>query len=124
MKKMAHGIVKLRFVIFIAALIMLIPTAICYMNTRINYDILSYLPEEIDTMKGQDIIEKEFGEGAFSLVVVENMPFKDVAKLEKDIEQVNDVKEVIWYDDFTDITLPAEILPDKIKKAFISDDGS
>lgn len=124
MKKMAHGIVKLRFVIFIAALIMLIPTAICYMNTRINYDILSYLPEEIDTMKGQDIIEKEFGEGAFSLVVVENMPFKDVAKLEKDIEQVNDVKEVIWYDDFTDITLPAEILPDKIREAFISDDGS
>ena len=100
MKAFSKGIVKMRYIILIAAIALLIPSAIGYFNTRVNYDILSYLPKDIETMKGQDILAEDFGTGAFSMCVVQGMELKDVAKLKEKIEGVDNVKEVIWYDSF------------------------
>ncbi|MBO4336811.1 MAG: MMPL family transporter [Lachnospiraceae bacterium] len=124
MKKLSRLIVKGRVLIFIVALCLLIPSAIGYMSTRINYDVLAYLPKDIDTMKGQDILKRDFGTGAFSMVVVENMPFRDVSALKEKIECVEHVKKVIWYDSVADITIPTELLPDRLKKAFDSGDAT
>ncbi len=122
MKKFGEIIVKLRVPILIAAVVLLIPSALGYFNTRVNYDILSYLPGEIETMKGQEILVDEFGTGAFTMIVVEGMEFKDVSKLKAQMEEVEHVKSIIWYDTFADISIPADLLPDKIKNAFLKDD--
>ena len=124
MKTFSKGIVKLRYIILIAAIALLIPSAIGYFNTRVNYDILSYLPKDIETMKGQDILADDFGTGAFSMCVVEGMDLKDVAKLKEKIEGVDNVKEVIWYDSFMDLSIPVDILPDELKDAFINGDAT
>ncbi|MBQ1457886.1 MAG: MMPL family transporter [Butyrivibrio sp.] len=124
MKAISKGIVKLRFVILAAAILLLIPSAIGYINTRVNYDILSYLPKEIETMQGQDILENEFGTGAYSLFIVEGMEEKDVADLKSKIEEVDHVKKVLWYDSFMDISVPMEMLPDNVYEAFNSDDAT
>ncbi|MBR5361010.1 MAG: MMPL family transporter, partial [Lachnospiraceae bacterium] len=124
MRIISKGIVKMRFVILIAALALLIPSAIGYFNTRVNYDILSYLPKDIETMKGQDILAEDFGTGAFSMCVVDGMELKDVAKLKEKIEAVDNVKEVIWYDSFMDLSIPVDILPDELKDAFINGDAT
>ena len=124
MRIVSKGIVKMRFVILIAALALLIPSAIGYFNTRVNYDILSYLPKDIETMKGQDILAEDFGTGAFSMCVVDGMELKDVAKLKEKIEAVDNVKEVIWYDSFMDLSIPVDILPDELKDAFINGDAT
>ena len=116
-------IVKCRVPILIISVLMLIPTAFIYLNTRINYDILSYLPKNIDTMKGQDILVDEFGTGAFSVCVVENMNRSDLAKLEKKISEVPHVKSVLGYDAIQDLSLPMEVLPKEIREAFNSADG-
>lgn len=122
MKSFGKAVVKSRIAIFLIGLILLIPAAFGYLNTRVNYDILSYLPGEIETMKGQEILLDQFGTGAFSMVVVEGMDFKDVSKLKADMEEVDHVKDVIWYDSFADITTPVELLPDKLKDAFLNGD--
>ena len=122
MKKFGEIMVKLRVPILIAAVLLLIPSALGYFNTRVNYDILSYLPGEIETMKGQEILVDEFGTGAFTMIVVEGMEFKDVSKLKAQMEKVEHVKSIVWYDTFADISVPADLLPDKIKKAFLKDD--
>lgn len=122
MKKFGEIIVKLRIPILIAAVVLLIPSALGYFNTRVNYDILSYLPGEIETMKGQDVLVDEFGTGAFTMVIVEGMEFKDVAKLKAQMEEVDHVKSIIWYDTFADISIPVDLLPDKVKNAFLKDD--
>lgn len=122
MVKFGEKIVKYRVPIFIMALLLLIPAGIGYFNTRINYDILAYLPEDIETMKGQDILVDEFGTGAFSMFVVEGMEEKDVVSLKEDIEHVDHVSKVIWYDSFADISVPMSILPDNIKDAFNTED--
>ena len=124
MKAISKGIVKLRFVILAVAIFLLIPSAIGYINTRVNYDILSYLPKEIETMRGQDILENEFGTGAYSLFIVEGMEEKDVADLKTRIEEVDHVKKVLWYDSFMDISVPMEMLPDNVYEAFNSDDAT
>ncbi len=124
MRSLSKGIVKMRFVILLAALALLIPSAIGYFNTRVNYDILSYLPKDIETMKGQDILAEDFGTGAFSMCVVDGMELKDVAKLKEKIEAVDNVKEVIWYDSFMDLSIPVDILPDELKDAFINGDAT
>ena len=118
MIRFGKGVVKLRIPIFIVALLLLIPSVIGYANTRVNYDILSYLPDEIETMKGQDILVDDFGTGAFSLCVVENMEYKDVAALKSKIEAVDHVKSVIWYDSIADLSIPVEFLPDEITEFF------
>lgn len=120
MIKFGRGVVKLRVPIFIMGLLLLIPAAFGYVNTRVNYDILSYLPEEIETMKGQDILVDEFETGAFSLCVVENMEYKDVAAMKERMEQVDHVKSVIWYDSIADLSIPVEFLPQELTEAFNS----
>ena len=122
MKKLGKAVVKGRIMIFIIGLLLLIPSAFGYFHTRVNYDILSYLPGEIETMKGQDILVEQFGTGAFSMVVLEGMDFRDVSVLKAKMENVDHVEKIIWYDSFADISIPVELLPDKIKDAFIADD--
>ncbi|HAD19649.1 MAG TPA: hypothetical protein DCF42_04545 [Lachnospiraceae bacterium] len=124
MKKLSKGIVKSRFVILILGIVLLVPSLFGYIHTKVNYDILSYLPKSIDSMKGQDIMLDEFGTGAFSTFVVDGMSNKDVVKLKSKIEKVNHVKKVLWYDDVADISVPTEILPDKARKIFMSDKGT
>ncbi|MBR1692952.1 MAG: hypothetical protein IJ711_09290, partial [Lachnospiraceae bacterium] len=122
MKKFGEAVVKSRFLIFILGIVLLIPSAIGYFSTRVNYDILSYLPKDIETMKGQDILEEEFGTGAFSMFVVEGMPYKDVSKLKSRLEEVEHVKDIIWYDSFADLSVPLELLPEDLIDAFNKDD--
>lgn len=118
MIKFGKKVVKFRIPILIVSFLLLIPTALGYVNTRINYDILSYLPGDIETMKGQEILLDEFGTGAFSLCVVQGMDEKGVVDLENQIKDVNHVKDVIWYDTLADISVPMEILPDEVREAF------
>lgn len=115
------GVVKFRIPIFIISLLLLIPAAFGYIKTRVNYDILSYLPKDIETMKGQDILEEDFGSGAFALLVVEGMPPKDVAALQEKVEKVDHVKSAIWYSSIADTSIPMKLLPDKLYKKFNSD---
>ncbi len=117
MKHLSRAIVKSRFIILIASLALMVPCLIGMAATRVNYDILSYLPGEIETMKGQDILMDQFGTGAYSLFVVEGMADKDIASMKADIEKVEHVKKVIWYDTFMDYTIPKEMLPDEITEA-------
>ncbi len=124
MQRFAKAVVKLRVPILILAFLLLIPSGIGYINTKVNYDMLSYLPEEIDTMKGQDILKEEFGTGAFSMFVVEGMEAKDVSALKAKIEQVDHVKDVIWYDSVMDLSVPMELLPDEIYNTFNNGDAT
>ncbi len=124
MQKISKGIVRMRHIILLIAIALLIPSAIGYINTRVNYDVLSYLPEDIETMKGQDILAEDFGTGAFSMCVVEGMELKDVARLKEKIEAVDHVREAIWYDSFADLSIPVDILPDELKDAFINGDAT
>ena len=124
MHRLSRKIVAFRIPILIIAVILLIPSVIGYAKTRVNYDILTYLPKDIDTMKGQDILIDEFGTGAFSFCVVKNMEYKDVAKLKDKISRVDHVKDVLWYDSIADLSIPVEILPDKIYQIFNTDDST
>lgn len=114
MIKLAKKIVKFRVPILVMSLILLIPSAFGYINTRVNYDILAYLPDDIETMEGQDILVNEFGTGAFSLFMVEGMENKDVSALIDRIRDVDHVEKVIWYDSLMDISVPMDILPDNL----------
>ena len=124
MVKLGRKIVKFRIPIFILSLLLLVPSAIGYINTRVNYDVLYYLPDDIETMKGQDILVDEFGTGAYSMFICEGMKNKDVAALKKKIENVEHVSKVVWYDSFSDLSVPVEMLPDKIRSALFSDDST
>ena len=116
--RLSKAVVKNRVLILIVALLLLIPSALGMANTRINYDMLDYLPEDMDTVIGQNELLDEFGKGAFSLIVVEDMPAKDVAALRKRIEAVEHVDSAVWYDSLTDLSVPMEILPEKIYNEF------
>ncbi|MBE6123284.1 MAG: hypothetical protein E7190_11335 [Erysipelotrichaceae bacterium] len=124
MSGFSKTIVKKRIAILIASLLLLIPSVIGYIRTKVNYDLLTYLPDEIDTMKGQDILKEDFGTGAFSLLVTQNMQEKEVAELKKQIEEVDHVRDVIWYDSFLDISVPMDLLPEKLYDAFNNGDAS
>lgn len=119
MIKFGKGIVRCRIPILILSLLLLVPSVIGYLGTRINYDILSYLPDDIETMKGQDILLEQFGTGAFSVAVVEGMDNKGAAALKKEMEQLDHVKSVLWYDTLADLSLPMEILPDEDRKSVV-----
>ena len=108
----------MRIPILIISILLLIPLAFGYFNTRVNYDILTYLPGEIETMKGQDILLEEFGTGAFSFCVVEGMDAKGVSAMREKIAEVPHVKDAIWYDSIMDISIPMEMLPDDIYEFF------
>ena len=124
MEKLGRKIVKFRIPVFVISILLLIPAVIGYVNTKVNYDILYYLPDEIETMKGQDILVDQFGTGAYSMFICKGMENKDVAGLKSQIEEVEHVAKVVWYDSFADISIPMEMLPEKIRSAFNSDDST
>ena len=124
MLKFGKGVVKYRIPILILCIAMLIPSVFGIMKTRINYDVLTYLPEETETVVGQNIMTDEFGLGAFSEVIVEGMEPKDVSKLKGEIEKIDHVASVVWYDDLLDTSVPMEILPKKYYDVFNSGDAT
>ncbi|MEG1491421.1 MAG: MMPL family transporter [Oscillospiraceae bacterium] len=124
MQKFGHAVVKHRKLIIILSLILLIPSVFGMFSTRINYDMLDYLPKDMDTAKGQEILLNDFGKGAFSFVIVEGMDTKDVVTLKKNIEKVDHVDSVIWYDDVFSPSVPMEMLPQKYYNAFNSGDAT
>lgn len=124
MKKISQLIAKNRVLILIIAIILLIPSAIGYFNTKVNYDILSYLPNDLETREAQKILKDEFDCGSLAMLIVEGMDNKDVAKLKEKVEVVDGVSEVIWINDALDISVPKEILPDLVKNIFFSDNST
>lgn len=124
MERFGKTVVRLRHIILIISVLLLIPAAIGYINTRVNYDLLYYLPDGIDTMDGQEILMDDFGAGAFSMLVFENMDYKNVSELKAKIEQVDHVEKVLWYDSLFDVSIPPELLPDKLYKAFNTKDST
>ncbi|MBS6171909.1 MAG: MMPL family transporter [Clostridiales bacterium] len=124
MVKVGKWIAKHRVLMLIIGFLLIIPSVIGMAKTRVNYDLLSYLPEHLETVKGQDILVDEYGMGAFSMVVVENMDMKDVQKLEDQFSEVPHVKDVLWYDDVADISLPVEMIPKDLKEAFFKGDAT
>lgn len=122
--KFGKWVVKCRIPILILAVALLVPSLIGMIMTQINYDMLTYLPGDIDTVVGQDILMDEFGKGAFSFVIIEGMDPEDVSSLREDISHVDHVDTVLWYDDFADVSVPMEILPSKLYDAFNSGDST
>ena len=122
MKKLGKIIVTCRIPIVIVSLLLLIPSLIGYLKTKVNYDILYYLPDEIETMVGQDILVDQFGNGAFSFLIVEGMEEQDVAKLKEQVKEVDGVADVLWYDSVADLSIPMTMLPDKLYNAFNNGD--
>ena len=121
MKKFSQFVVKARYAILIIAVLLLIPSAIGYFNTRVNYDLLYYLPDGIDTMTGQDILMDEFNSGAFGIVMVDKMSDSDVSSLKEKMEKVDHVSKVLWYDSFVDLGMPKSMLPSEVYDAFNKD---
>ncbi len=121
---MANAIVKHRILILVLCMLLLIPTAIGMQNTRINYDMLDYLPEDMDTVIGQNALMDDFGKGAFSFIVVEDMPRRDVAALKEKLQQVEHVETVLWYDSVADLSIPMEMLPKKLYDAFNTENAT
>ena len=124
MVKFGKQVVKHRVAILIVSFLLLIPSVFGYFHTRVNYDVLTYLPDDIETMQGQDIMLEDFGIGAFSMFMVDGMEDKDVAALKSKIEQVDHVKDVLWYDSISDISVPKSMLPKEIYEVFNSDKGT
>ncbi|MFQ8602189.1 MAG: efflux RND transporter permease subunit [Anaerovoracaceae bacterium] len=122
MLKFGEAVTRKRKLILIVAVLLLIPSFIGMIMTRINYDVLDYLPDDIQTIKGQNILLDEFGKGGFSMVMVEGMEKKDVSDLKSKIEKVDNVDSVIWYDSILDVSVPYEILPENIYDEFNSGD--
>ena len=121
---MANAIVKHRILILVLCMLLLIPAAIGMQNTRINYDMLDYLPEDMDTVIGQNALMDDFGKGAFSFIVVEDMPRRDVAVLKEKLQQVKHVDTVLWYDSLADLSIPMEMLPKKLYDAFNTENAT
>lgn len=120
--KFGKAVVKARVPIVIVSLLLAALSVLGILGTRINYDMLTYLPEDMETSVGQQVLLDDFGKGAFSFVLVEDMPDKDVSALKEKLAQVDHVESVIWYDSFADISVPKELLPDKLYNAFNSGD--
>ena len=124
MVKVGKWIAKHKYLILLISFLLMIPSVIGMAKTRVNYDILSYLPDTLETIKGQDIMVDEYGMGAFSMVVVENMELKDVQKLEDAYSEIDHVKDVLWYDDVADLSLPVEMIPKDLREAFFKGDAT
>ncbi|MFR8237187.1 MAG: efflux RND transporter permease subunit [Dorea sp.] len=124
MVKFGKKVVKYRIPILIASILLLVPAVFGYANTKVNYDVLTYLPEDIETMQGQEIMVEDFGVGAFSMFIVDGMEDKDVVRLKEKIEDVEHVTNVLWYDSVADISIPESMLPDDIYNVFNSDTGT
>ena len=124
MIKVGKWIAKHKVLIVLISMILLIPSVIGMAATRVNYDILSYLPDSLETVEGQDIMVDEFGMGAFSMVVVEDMDLKDVAALKEKFQDVEHVKDVLWYDSVADLSIPVSMIPAKFKDGFFNGDAT
>ena len=124
MVKVGKKIVKFRVPILILSIILLIPAVWGYVNTRINYDVLTYLPEDIETMQGQEIMTNDFGIGAFSMLMVDGMEDKEIVKLKEKEEKVDGVENVLWYDSLADISVPQSMLPSKLYDEYNTEDGT
>ena len=126
MNMVAFGkkVVKFRIPILIISILLLIPAGLGYVNTRVNYDVLTYLPEDIETMQGQDILVKDFGTGAFSMFIVDGVEDKEVSALKAKIENVEHVQKVLWYDSLADISMPKSMIPKDVYEVFNSDTGT
>lgn len=124
MIKVGKWIAKHKILIIIIGIALLIPSYLGMAATRINYDVLSYLPDTLETVDGQDIMVDQFGMGAFSMIVVEDMELKDVAALKEKIEAVDHVKKVLWYDSVLDVSVPVEMLPKDLREAFFNGDAT
>ena len=118
MLKFSQWLVKHKAIVLVLGVLLIIPCAIGFINTRVNYDILSYLPKDIDTMKGQDILKEEFGQGGFSFVMVDGMTDKEVAEMADKLAEVDHVSKVICYQSLTDLNVPKEVLPQKVYDMF------
>nr|WP_317283708.1 MMPL family transporter [uncultured Sellimonas sp.] len=124
MVKIGKWIAKHRIAILIISILLLIPSIIGTVKTKVNYDLLSYLPKELETVAGQDIMVDEYGMGAFSMVVTEGMELKDVQKLEDKFSKIPHVEDVLWYDDVADISLPTDMIPKDLREAFFQGDAT
>lgn len=124
MVKFGKFITKHKLFILLLGVLLIIPAMIGMVKTRVNYDVLSYLPDSLETVSGQDIMVDEFGMGAFSMVIVENMDNKDVVALKEKLEKVDHVEKIIWYDSVADISLPTDMLPNELKEALFNGDAT
>ena len=124
MVKVGKKIVKFRVPILILSIILLIPAVWGYVNTRINYDVLTYLPEDIETMQGQEIMTNDFGIGAFSMLMVDGMEDKEIVKLKEKVEKVDGVENVLWEVSLADISVPQSVLPSKLYDEYNTEDGT
>ncbi len=122
--RFSKAVVKCRIPILILAILLMIPATIGMVSTRINYDMLNYLPDTMDTVIGQNELMEDFGKGAFSMLVIQDMPEKDVAELKTKLEQVEHVDSVVWYSSIADLSVPMQLLPDKIYNEFNTDDAT
>ena len=122
--RFSKAVVKHRILILIVVLVLMIPSVLGMAGTRINYDMLDYLPEDMETVIGQNELLEDFGKGAFSFIIMEDMPAKDVAALKEKIEQVDHVETVLWYDSIADLSIPMELLPDKIYNEFNTENAT
>jgi predicted RND superfamily exporter protein len=122
--KFGKAIVKSRFIILIIAFALMVPSVFGMIFTRVNYDMLSYLPADLETIKGQDYLKGDFGKGAFSFIIAENMEEKDVISLEEKLRKVDHVETVLWYADIADVSVPIDMLPKSVKDAFNSGDST
>ena len=122
--RFSKAVVKHRILILIVVLVLMIPSVLGMAGTRINYDMLDYLPEDMETVIGQNELLEDFGKGAFSFIIVEDMHAKDVAALKEKIEQVDHVETVLWYDSIADLSIPMELLPDKIYNEFNTENAT
>ncbi len=124
MNRFGKFVTRHKYIILIIGILLLIPSVIGMSMTRVNYDVLSYLPNTLETVEGQDIMVDEFGMGAFSMIVVEHMENKDVVKLKEKLQDVEHVEKIIWYDSVADISLPTEMLPGDLKEALFNGDAT
>ena len=124
LKHIGKFIAKYRLLVILVAVALLVPSGIGFLKTRVNYDILSYLPDRLDTVYGQDVMVEDFGSGAFSMIILEGMDRQDAADLEKTLEGVEHVKEVLWIDDAVGLDMPTEMLPKRMRDIFFHDDAT
>ena len=121
--KLGEWIARHRILILLIGMLLLVPSVIGIVKTRVNYDLLSYLPDTLETVEGQDIMVDEFGTGAFAMCVVDGMPMKDVQKMADEFKQIDHVKDVLWYGEVIDISVPTQLLPDNLRKKFFEGDA-
>jgi predicted RND superfamily exporter protein len=124
LEKIGEWIAKHRFLVLLLGFLMVIPSAIGFIKTRVNYDLLSYLPDTLETVNGQNVMVDEYGMGAFSMIVVEDMDLKDVAKLTEELKEVPHVKNILWYGSMVDISVPRELLPEKLQNSLFNGDAT